>query len=297
MVITEAATKNRPDKYRDGFVPLYNPRRLIDSSVDSFTFTQLLRADVPFTFFKAGEGEFRTALGYRRIAISHDILPGMQEHMTEAIVGMAKASANNNFGGNAWLALHCPWYQHEIQPWVVEHGIGPDDEPGVQWANQSLWQAGLQTFGTLAWMAAVRRHPCTKVMVANEALGPVANALKCEHVKVPPRDCYEEYARILGECRGRLGRGKVLFVFCAGPVSELLIWDLYQKDKKNWYVDCGSVFDQMVVEEATDSEDEEVARNEAADMGLNLRTYMKNKWVRELIRTYYSPFVREVEVT
>lgn len=66
-----------------------------------------------------------------------------------------------------------------------------------------------------------------------------------QFVAVPPKNAYGNYQSIVDAirlARNKLGDG-VVYSFCTGPTSEMLIQDLFPEMPKNFFIDFGSLWD------------------------------------------------------
>jgi len=237
----------RPKKFVDDFIPLYDPVAIIDHSVDLRTILGHLVAGEPCVYAKAGEGEFRTALGFAACASTHWLLPGMAEHMRQSLKRFAVGRDSR-----VYVALHEEWYQQEIQPFVVEHGL----LERMHWVSQSIWQRAIANFALLEFVGYLKTRQTWQyflpkpVVVGNVNHVPLAESICGIQVQIPPTDCYLNYYDILRECRRLSEERPRLFLFMAGPVSELLIADLYKEHPEHVYLDCGHIWDAMMPDQS-----------------------------------------------
>jgi len=62
-------------------------------------------------------------------------------------------------------------------------------------------------------------------------------------------NCYKEDYKVVEEIKQYILENKIknnIFILCAGPLSNMLAYKLFDDNKENTYLDCGSVFDPMM---------------------------------------------------
>ena len=215
------------------------PGALVDREVTVNSFVDHLIAGDPFTHLRYGGGEWLSMLGtYGTNGDGHDFFPGtLGRELCESLDYVARLAPDNE---NVYVGLHTARLQNEIRAYLRRWGLADR----VHWVGDILFQIGFRDFSTKRFLEVVRDYQGPKYLVANRWLAPVAQGLGCKHVAIPERDCYLRIGRAERACRFR-GPGIVL---CAASMAaECLIYRLHRRNAAGTYVDCGHVFDAMLL--------------------------------------------------
>lgn len=178
--------------------------------------TRLLRADVPFTFLKRGDGEEACMSG--EVGENCDGHP-YSEELSDA--------------------LRAAYAFLEMLPEVIEvRFMEADYEAILHYPHVDL--AAVKEF----WRA-VRESPHRKILVAPARLAGIRRLLQIsEHVEIPVRNAFQAYAGIGRRLRG-LCSASDIFVFCAGMPGKVWMADLLKVRRDIWCIDAGSAFDAL----------------------------------------------------
>jgi hypothetical protein len=179
-----------------------------------------LAATKPVAYARFGDGEFRFILMQQGIR-EHRFEPGLANRLAEIV-----ASKPDYMMGLGWGA---------VRPEVFEMSRG------IDWVGALFLHTALiedrfdRFFDALADRCVTLTGPFHLRAVAAER--------GWDFVEVPLTDCWLKYDVLSASLKSRAtGTGRV-FLFCAGPVSNVFVDDLYKMSPDDSYVDVGSVLD------------------------------------------------------
>lgn len=184
------------------------------------SFCEDLETARPLAYSRFGDGEFRFILmkqGIREQRFELDLA----DRLTEIVL-----SKPDYMMGLGWGA---------VRPEVFEMSRGIDWVSAL-FLHTALIDGRIKRF----FDALVNR---SVILIGPPHLRGVAGERDWAFVEVPLMDCWRKYEEIFASLRSRADGAGNVFLFCAGPMSNVAVDDLHKWSPADTYIDVGSVLD------------------------------------------------------
>ena len=187
-----------------------------------------IKADIPFHFARYGDGEFYAI--FKKKGCNTDkhryAIPGLSEDMERTLI-----EKKPYLYGLQHLAANHP----KLSPRIREL-VGP----GFPWINADIMHEASEKGKILSFFDLLRDRrilfigpPHLKALKVNWD--------KCQLITIPEVNCYDTDRDTLAS--NIRDNPADMVVFCAGFLTNILIWNLHEDMVDRWMIDAGSLFD------------------------------------------------------
>jgi hypothetical protein len=190
-------------------------------------FMRRIRTSDPFHFARYGDGEFYAMFGKKGSNIDGHAyqLPGLATDLKRTLL-----EPKPYLYGLQPLAASKPKLMKQVECLV---GCG------FPWVDADILHDASERGTFISFLDVLRETPCLFIGP------PHLRALKVHpdtiFIDIPPRNCYAMDRKALAD-RIRSSTARMV-IFCAGFLSNVMIWQLHEDMKHAWMIDAGSVFD------------------------------------------------------
>ena len=187
-----------------------------------------ITANIPFHFARYGDGEFYAIFKKKGCNTDkHEYgIPGLSEDLERTLI-----EKKPYIYGLQPLAAETP----KLAPRIREL-VGP----GFPWVNADIMHEASENGEILSFFDLLRVKKCLFIGPPHlKALK--VNWDKCQLIKIPPKNCYSVDRDALA--RAIQHEPADMVIFCAGFLTNIMIWELHELLMDRWMIDAGSLFD------------------------------------------------------
>jgi hypothetical protein len=197
-----------------------------------------------FSLARFGDGEMAVINGEAIDLLEkwhgeHQYIPGSSQHETQRARLTASLLHQSK---NYFVGIACPCCVGE-QAFLKLKQQSQQRESQLTWANVFV-NSNFPRFQALTTPLLAKRKT---VLISHIKSQPTGLPFLIErHFGVGPNAWLRDHDRLLGELTNFIEQYTVhdhVFLFCAGVLSNILIFELHQRFPQNTYLDVGSVFD------------------------------------------------------
>ena len=192
------------------------------------TMIEDLRANIPFSYFRAGDGEWNAVFGVQgQNCDNHKYFPEMGKLIGEVI-------------------LSNPDYIMGLQPLSVKHKwqeiYNFCGHLNIDWVNSDVLHDANITEHLKRFFEVLKGQPV--IMIAPQRLQKLPFSYS-RFIEIPLINCWTERDRVVNELLDLLPKvDYAVLLFCASMSTNVMIHDLYKYyGDKVTMIDCGSIFD------------------------------------------------------
>ncbi len=211
---------------------LFASRKIVPEEMGIKNFVKRMESGIPITFSRFGDGEWSALIGtVGENCDGHQYSKQLQKGLRTALLGAPKYEV-----GMQAYALKC--MGRDIVKFIKQENL-----------NLHWWQADLFHDANLRG----ELYPFIKLLqsTTNIVIGPsylrdLDLFPQKDFIQIPQKNCFEDYDRILTECKTLAKREKksVIFLFSASMASNVLIDELYKEfGSLHSFLDVGALWD------------------------------------------------------
>ena len=191
-------------------------------------YLNLIENKTPFAFSRYGDGEWQN--------IRMDLYPGSTHNCDGNIYysDLGKrleeiVSTKQDY----YMAIQRPSVRN--WPWLVE-------TYRQDWVDSDIFHEASKNTNLVELFKVLKK--VNVVYVGNKSLSNLS--FVNSFIEIPLTNCWNSYEKYLEEIKKHITAEHKVFLFSAGMTANVFVHDLWQFNKKNSYIDIGSVFDPYV---------------------------------------------------
>jgi hypothetical protein len=141
-----------------------------------------------------------------------------------------------------YVGISCPCCEQTAKVKWMRETVGTKN---VTWAN--LFVNGNYDFFIENFIPEFKKR--NVVMVCNKKSKIENLPFEVNESFLVGTNCYKEDYEVVEQIKQYISENNIknnIFILCAGPLSNILAYKLFDANKENTYLDCGSVFDPMM---------------------------------------------------